>query len=199
MPIIPIIGWGVFSLTCFGTGYSLMKMGMNNNQALATTKENTTQQLTPLDITNQLRAERMLTELESLENKQKTFIQETLPQRIQKYQKSKNLSNTSGQADLGTLEAISKDIYKLKGSKELAKKQTSFSEEQYLSLGSSGEEVRKLQTELQKLGYYKGKIDGDFGPLTEQAVIAFQKGQNPPLQADGIVGQQTNNRLIAKA
>jgi len=200
MGIFPLIALSlVTAAVSFPTGYSLMKMSMNNNQAHATTEGNTTQQSNPEDKGNQPRAGRMLAELESLQDKQKTFIEESLPQRIQKYQKSKNLSNTSGQADLETLQAIRKDINKLSDSNELAKKQTSFSEDQYLSLGSSGEEVRKLQTELQKRGYYKGKIDGDFGPLTEQAVIAFQKGQNPPLQADGIVGQQTNNRLIAKA
>ena len=44
-------------------------------------------------------------------------------------------------------------------------------------------------------GYYFGQIDGDFGPMTETAVKAFQ--QTPPLNrqpltpVDGIVGPQT--------
>ena len=44
-----------------------------------------------------------------------------------------------------------------------------------LRVGSSGEEVKTLQTKLKRWGYYTGSIDGVFGSGTKKAVIAFQK------------------------
>ena len=44
-----------------------------------------------------------------------------------------------------------------------------------LKKGSSGAEVRKAQTALKDLGYYKGNLDGNFSKAFEEAVIAFQK------------------------
>jgi peptidoglycan hydrolase-like protein with peptidoglycan-binding domain len=52
--------------------------------------------------------------------------------------------------------------------------------------GSSGPEVAKLQERLRELGFNPGRIDGDFGPATRAAVIAFQ--QSAGLLADGIAG-----------
>lgn len=37
--------------------------------------------------------------------------------------------------------------------------------------------VRRLQTALQLLGFYYGKIDGDFGPSTEEALGAYQQAK----------------------
>jgi len=55
--------------------------------------------------------------------------------------------------------------------------------------GSSGEDVRKLQTRLKDWGYYDGPIDGVFGAGTSKAVKYFQ--QKNGLTPDGIVGPQT--------
>lgn len=69
----------------------------------------------------------------------------------------------------------------------------------YLVRGSQGEQVHFLQTVLRHLGYYKGLIDGDFGPVTETAVKAFQKDHK--LYVDGEVGPKTIavlNDLLAK-
>jgi putative chitinase len=55
--------------------------------------------------------------------------------------------------------------------------------------GSSGEEVKRLQSRLAELGFPPGKIDGDFGPGTEAAVRGFQYSQM--LLADGIAGPRT--------
>ena len=55
-----------------------------------------------------------------------------------------------------------------------------------LKYGSRGNEVEKLQQQLIKLGYLKGKADGIFGPQTQAAVIKFQKDYK--LKQDGIVG-----------
>ena len=49
--------------------------------------------------------------------------------------------------------------------------------------------VRDIQRRLKDLGYYSGPADGDFGPATEKAVIAFQKANK--LTADGKVGEKT--------
>lgn len=56
-------------------------------------------------------------------------------------------------------------------------------------LGSTGSEVKKIQTKLKELGYYKGKVDGIYGSQTKKAVTAFQK--NCGLTQDGICGKTT--------
>lgn len=56
-------------------------------------------------------------------------------------------------------------------------------------LGSSGNEVKNIQTKLKELGYYKGDIDGVYGSKTKSAVTSFQK--NCGLTADGICGKTT--------
>ncbi len=44
-----------------------------------------------------------------------------------------------------------------------------------LQRGSRGPQVSALQQQLQQLGLFGSAIDGDFGPLTEQAVASFQR------------------------
>ncbi len=63
-----------------------------------------------------------------------------------------------------------------------------------LRLGATGVAVTQLQTQLQRLGFYQGAIDGDFGPQTEAAVMRFQ--QQRGLEADGIVGPATWGALL---
>lgn len=65
----------------------------------------------------------------------------------------------------------------------------------YLKLGSKGSEVSKVQQRLKDLGYDVGTVDGDFGPKTESAVLAFQATNG--LSADGIVGPNTKNVLFS--
>lgn len=55
--------------------------------------------------------------------------------------------------------------------------------------GSKGADVVKLQNRLKSVGFNPGKLDGDFGPATKAAVIAFQKSQG--LLADGVAGPRT--------
>lgn len=53
-------------------------------------------------------------------------------------------------------------------------------------LGSSGDEVTKIQMRLKELGYFDGEIDGNFGTATEAAYKAFQLAAG--LTVDGIAG-----------
>ncbi len=63
----------------------------------------------------------------------------------------------------------------------------------YLSSGAQGQMVADLQTKLQQLGYYTGKIDGDYGSGTKAAVRLFQQVNG--LEDDGIAGQKTLSAL----
>ena len=58
-----------------------------------------------------------------------------------------------------------------------------------LERGDEGPEVRELQQRLSDLGYWIGPVDGGFGLLTEQAVMAFQGWEW--IARDGVVGPQT--------
>lgn len=55
--------------------------------------------------------------------------------------------------------------------------------------------VRNMQARLNRLGYYSGSIDGNFGQGTEAAVKAFQA--NNGLVADGVAGESTLNKLYS--
>lgn len=56
-----------------------------------------------------------------------------------------------------------------------------------------GNNVLILQTALQQLGYYEGKLDGIFGKGTLTAVKAFQKDQY--MTVDGLAGWATQAKL----
>jgi His-Xaa-Ser repeat protein HxsA len=47
----------------------------------------------------------------------------------------------------------------------------------------------RVQTELTRLGYYKGKIDGNMGPDIKEALRAFQRAQG--LSATGTMDNVT--------
>lgn len=53
--------------------------------------------------------------------------------------------------------------------------------------------VMLLQKDLSTLGYFSGKLDGLYGPLTRQAVLAFQSDNG--LVPDGVVGPATWSAL----
>ena len=59
--------------------------------------------------------------------------------------------------------------------------------------GSSGEQVKKIQTKLKNWGYYEGKVDGLYGSATTAAVRYFQRSNG--LTADGVCGPATLRAL----
>lgn len=58
-----------------------------------------------------------------------------------------------------------------------------------MRIGDNNSDVKKLQQALDILGYYSGKIDGDYGKGTTAAVKAYQNDHK--LYADGIAGRNT--------
>ena len=58
-----------------------------------------------------------------------------------------------------------------------------------LRRGSTGDSVRCLQRSLNNWGGAKLTVDGVFGPVTEAAVLRYQKAHG--LVQDGVVGNQT--------
>lgn len=62
-------------------------------------------------------------------------------------------------------------------------------EETLSRFGSSGSEVRNIQTKLKSWGYYTGSVDGVYGSRTVAAVKSFQRKNG--LTADGIAGTKT--------
>ncbi|WP_434683497.1 peptidoglycan-binding domain-containing protein [Pseudanabaena minima] len=63
--------------------------------------------------------------------------------------------------------------------------------------GSKGAAVAQAQQLLKDKGYYQGRIDGDFGMGTRDAIAAFQRANG--LTVDGKVGEQTWKKLQAPA
>lgn len=59
--------------------------------------------------------------------------------------------------------------------------------------GSSGSTVKTIQRKLKNWGYYKGSVDGVYGPKTVSAVKYFQRKNG--LSPDGIVGNKTLKAL----
>ena len=55
--------------------------------------------------------------------------------------------------------------------------------------GSSGNEVKQIQTRLKSWGYYNGAVDGVYGSKTQAAVKSFQRANG--LTADGVAGPKT--------
>ncbi len=61
--------------------------------------------------------------------------------------------------------------------------------------GSTGDDVKSVQTRLKALGYYAGTVDGNYGSTTVVAVASFQLRNN--LDADGVAGTRTFAKLYS--
>lgn len=66
---------------------------------------------------------------------------------------------------------------------------------QVIQRGAYGDDVIELQARLQYVGYYEGKIDGDFGWGTYWALRNFQ--QDYGLDIDGLAGLTTRQKLVS--
>ena len=66
-----------------------------------------------------------------------------------------------------------------------------------VSNNSRGGAVSELQQALADAGFDPGPIDGDFGPQTRAAVVAFQQARG--LEVDGVAGPQTWGALQGAA
>lgn len=65
--------------------------------------------------------------------------------------------------------------------------------------GSTGDAVKILQTELTRIGYYAGTIDGQCGPMTVQAIKDIQSNWNEVYKGfnvDGSFGPQCWTKLL---
>ncbi|GLU48598.1 peptidoglycan-binding protein [Nocardiopsis ansamitocini] len=62
-----------------------------------------------------------------------------------------------------------------------------------LRQGAKGSQVKAIQQRLIDLGYWLDGADGEFGPLTTQAVYAVQKAAG--IERDGVVGPATRAAL----
>lgn len=65
---------------------------------------------------------------------------------------------------------------------------------QVIQQGAVGDDVIELQSRLQYLGFYNGKIDGVFGWGTYWALRNFQYEFGLPI--DGLAGKDTKNKLV---
>lgn len=62
-----------------------------------------------------------------------------------------------------------------------------------LKQGAKGDTVKTAQQKLKNWGYYKGAVDGIYGPKTKSAVEYFQRKNG--LKVDGIIGPNTLKAL----
>lgn len=105
----------------------------------------------------------------------------------------------SGVYDAATTEAVKsfQEDFGLDATGEAdAKTQSLLFAAQYrpLKKGCTGDDVKELQTRLTVLGYYKGKISGEFLDATEEAVRAYQEANGE--EATGVADVDTLTILL---
>jgi len=66
-----------------------------------------------------------------------------------------------------------------------------------LATGDEGDDVKRVQETLQKLGYYQGKLSGNYLEGTTSAIKAFQ--QKNALEATGLADVETQRLLFSSA
>ena len=95
---------------------------------------------------------------------------------VQKFQADYDLEET-GVADMRTLSILFSIIHRP------------------LRYGSGGEDVKELQRQLTELGYYKGKISGNFLGATKKAVEELQKKND--LEVTGVADSDLQDIILA--
>ncbi len=117
---------------------------------------------------------------------------------VKKFQKNNQISETGTVAEL-TLKALNSASAKVnkveKPEATTSKTEEIIAKPGTLRYGDKGSQVKTLQNNLKKLGYFKGDATGEFGNVTKQAVIKFQKAYS--LTADGIAGNKTLAKIKA--
>ena len=78
----------------------------------------------------------------------------------------------------------------------LKKKLNSIGKPKACAPGTSGSNVSRLPRCLQALGYYKGKIDGNYGTATKNAVMRLQRAYG--LTASGVATRQTIGAMFGQ-
>lgn len=68
-----------------------------------------------------------------------------------------------------------------------------FAKYKTIPLGEKSDAVRVMQNALKKKGFYKGTVDGNFGPATRKAVMRYQSSLG--IKADGRPGDKTLTAL----
>ncbi len=114
---------------------------------------------------------------------------------VKKFQKNNQISQTGtvAQLTLAALNSASAKINKVDSSSSTVPE--SIAKPGTLRYGDTGSQVKTLQNNLKKLGYFSGEATGEFGNVTKQAVIKFQKAYS--LTADGIAGSKTLAKISA--
>ena len=118
---------------------------------------------------------------------------------VKAYQKSRGLT-VDGKAGNITLSLLYSEVdgsVSSGGTSSGSENEVTTTNPDTLKYGASGSRVSELQTNLKKLGYYTGSIDGKFGAGTKRAVIAFQSANK--LTPDGLAGTKTLTLLSAMA
>ncbi len=107
---------------------------------------------------------------------------------VRDFQKRNGLS-TNGEVNSATLKKLNSSDAK----KASSSGSGSSSSDGTCRPGDTGDAVKKVQKRLQKLGYYSGTIDGDYGNGTKSAVKAFQNRNG--LKTSGEVNSATLKKL----
>ncbi len=115
---------------------------------------------------------------------------------VKKFQKNNQISQTGTVANL-TLAALNSAAAKINKEEKTvtAVSGDSIAKPGTLRQGDTGSQVKKLQQDLKKLGYFSGTATGEFGSVTKKAVMAFQKAYS--ISADGIAGSKTLSKISA--
>ncbi|WP_186577753.1 C40 family peptidase [Aquibacillus kalidii] len=104
---------------------------------------------------------------------------------LKKFQKDNNLKAT-GQADEKTMNTLIK-IEREKYLRPLR------SIDQNYYPGDTGKDIETIQKALHYFGYYKDELDGIYGPMTDQALKAFQQDHGIEVQPE--VNEKTINAI----
>ena len=102
----------------------------------------------------------------------------SLREAVLKYQKTQKLPET-GMVDEATMDLLLPRYYDRIDAKAGGA----------LVLGTISENVKNMQKDLKKLGYYQGDITGHVGEITERAVMAFQAAHG--LAENGFADEKT--------